>query len=88
MVNYKIYVDEIIDIMHDNTDFSYNRIVFQGKGNKIGKEIYKVGGYKGLFIVMELVQKVLIENGYSDEYLTDLRELEFSFNGICDEFQA
>lgn len=87
-VNYGPYVKEIIDMIYNNNDFSYNRIVFSKNGHLIGKKIYKIGGYKALYIVMDLVYQELIDLEYSNQYLGDLRELEFSFNGICDEFQA
>lgn len=85
---YNKYIEEIIDLMFSNSDFSYDRIVFAKRGHKIGEEIYKIGGYKGLFTVMELLVERLKEADYSNVYLGDLRELECSFNGICEEFQA
>jgi len=88
MSKYDKYVDEIINIMFGNGDFSYDRIVFKDKGYKIGEEIYKIGGYKGLFIVMDILVEKLKESDYSNKYLGDLRELECSWSGICEEFQA
>lgn len=84
---YKKYVDEIIEMIFRNNSFE-ERVVFEERGNEIGKELYKINGYKSLYIVMELLQQELMESEYSSEYLGDLRELECSFNGICDEWQA
>jgi hypothetical protein len=85
---YNKYIEDIIDLMFSNSDFSYDRIVFEKEGRKLGDEIYKIGGYRGLFVVMELLVERLKEADYSNAYLTDLRELECCFNGICEEFQA
>jgi hypothetical protein len=85
---YNKYIEEIINMMFSNSDFSYDRIVFEKKGRKIGEEIYNIGGYKGLFAVMDLLVERLKDADYSNMYLADLRELECSFNGICEEFQA
>lgn len=85
---YSQYIEEIIDMMFSNNDFSYNRIVFSKRGHKIGEEIYKIGGYRGLFTVMDLLVERLKEADYSNTYLGDLRELECSWSGICEEFQA
>jgi hypothetical protein len=85
---YNKFIKEVIDMMFSNSDFSYDRIVFAKRGRKLGEEIYKIGGYKGLFTVMDILVEKLKEADYSNTYLADLRELECSFNGICDEFQA
>jgi hypothetical protein len=87
-MSYKQYVNEIINMIFSNKEYLCDRIVFGEKGHKIGKAIYAIGGYKGLYIVMDLVQQELLECEYSSEYLSTLRELEFSFSGICDEWQA
>jgi hypothetical protein len=85
---YGKYISEITDLMFSNSKFSYDRTVFAKRGHKIGQEIYKVGGYKGLFHVMELLVERLKDVDYSNIYLSDLRELECSWSGICEEFQA
>lgn len=85
---YKKFIEEILDLMFSNSDFSYDRIVFEKEGRKLGEEIYKIGGYKGLFAVMDLLVERLTEADYLNSYLGDLRELECCFNGICEEFQA
>ena len=85
---YNKYIEEIVDLIFSNSDFSYDRVVFERKGRKLGEEIYKIGGYKGLFAVMELLVERLQEADYSNLYLSDLRELECSWSGICEEFQA
>lgn len=79
-----VYTNRIIEMIYGN----YDRYTFEQKGNKLGKEIYKVYGYNGLFTVMNLVEQELLDGEYSNEYLDLLRLLEFSFNGICDEWQA
>jgi hypothetical protein len=84
---HKQFVDQIINMIFSNED-SFERIAFAEKSHKIGKDIYAISGYKGLYIVMDLVQQELVECEYSDEYLGTLRELEFAFSGICDEWQA
>lgn len=85
---YDKFIKEIVDMMFNNTDFSYDRIVFETEGHKIGQAIYKIGGYKGLFIVMNILLEIFKEEDYSTAYFTDLRELECSWSGICEEFQA
>ena len=87
-INYKIFVDEIISMIYRNDNLNYDRDSFQEKGNKLGREIYAISGYHGLFLVMNLVQQELLDCEYSTEYIGDLRHLEWSFNGICDEWQA
>jgi hypothetical protein len=86
-MSYKVYVDKILALMYTNTDYSFNRTVFNEQGHLIGKEIYNEFGYKGLFTIMDILFEHLKEydNHY---YLDDLRELECSFNNICDEFQS
>lgn len=75
------FANEIIDLIFSNQNNTKDARI-------IGKNIYKIYGYKGLFNVINLVQEYLMNNEYSDEYLSDLRTLEFGFSGICDEFQA
>ena len=88
---YKKYVDEIINMIFKNDsdyyDYDYDN-QFDKRCNKIGHQIYNLYGYKGLYITTELVQQELMENEYSNEYIGYLRELEFAFSNICDEFQA
>lgn len=85
---YNRFIEEIIDMMFGNSDFSCNRVVFAKRGRELGEEIYKIGGYRGLFAVMDLLVERLKEADYSNTYLGDLRELECSWSGICEEFQA
>jgi hypothetical protein len=85
---YNKFIEEIIDMMFSNRDYSYNRIVFRERGRKIGEEIYEISGYRGLFAVMDILVERLKEADYSNTYLGDLRELECSWSGICEEFQA
>ena len=87
-INYKIFVDRILNLIYGNNNFGYDRIVFAEEGHIIGKEIYSLLGYRGLFSVINLVQQELLDCEYSNEYLGDLRELECSWSGIFDEFKA
>lgn len=84
---YEKYIEEIIDMMFANSDFSYKRQVFSTRGREIGEEIYELAGYKGLFNLMNLIVETLKEREYN-HYLADLRELEWCWSGICEEFQA
>jgi hypothetical protein len=84
-INYTIFTDKIIHMIYGNNK-DYNRDIFEEEGNKLGREIYTLSGYKGLLIVMNLVQQELLDGEYSNEYLSDLRTIELSFNGICDEW--
>lgn len=79
------YVNEIINIIFRDNNEECDTLMVRGK--EIGKEIYKTSGYKGLYILMDVLVEELTQNEYSSEYLTSLRELECSFNGICDEWQ-
>ena len=85
---YNKFIEEIISLMFNNTDFSYDRVVFSKRGRQIGEEVYKIGGYRGLFNVINNLPDILQERGYSHDNLSDLRELECSWAGICEEFQA
>lgn len=87
-INYKLFADRIIEMIFVNNNLNYDRDTFGKKGNKLGREIYTIGGYHGLFAVMNIVEQELLDSEYSNCYLTDLRNLEWSFNGICEEWQA
>ena len=87
-VSYKQFVDRIIEMMYGNNNMRYDIDIFKKEGNKIGKEIYKVGGANGLFDVMHLVEQEFLNCEYSNEYLGVLREIEWSWCGICEEWQA
>jgi hypothetical protein len=89
MTSYKNHVDKLIELIYlkHSVDDS-NNLEFGDRCHLIGKEIYTLYGYQGLFSVICIVQENLIDMGYTDNYLVSLRELEFSFSGICDEFQA
>ena len=84
-INYNKFVDEIIDYMLLNTD-SVDDIHFQKYGNNIGKQIYEIDGYKGLFLIMDMLLEHIQKESYDNCYIK-LRELEVSFNEICEEFQ-
>lgn len=87
-LNYKRCADRIIEMIYGNNNLRYDHVSFQKEGNKIGREIYTIGGYHGLFTVMNIVEQELLDCEYSNEYLSILREIEWSWNGICEEWQA
>lgn len=87
-INYKMFSDRIIEMIYVNNNTLYDRDTFGKEGHGLGKEIYRVGGADGLFAVIRLVEQELLDCEYSNQYLSDLRNLEWSFNGICEEFQA
>jgi hypothetical protein len=87
-INYKRFVDRIIEMIFGNNNMRYDRDTFGKEGNKLGREIYAVGGANGLFAVMRVVEQELLDCEYSNEYLGDLRNLEVSWTGICEEWQA
>jgi hypothetical protein len=84
--NYKQFADRIIEMIFEN-NMRYDHVSFQNTGNKLGREIYAVGGANGLFSVMRVVEQELLDYEYSNSYLGKLRELEVSWHGICDEWQ-
>jgi hypothetical protein len=86
--NYKQFADKIIEMIFGTNNLRYDLESFQNTSNKLGKEIYAIGGYNALFTVMNLVEQELLDCEYSSEYLGLLRDIEWSFNGICDEWQA
>jgi len=86
--NYKLFANRIIEMIYGSNNISYDRDTFGRDGNKLGREIYAIGGANGLFTVMRLVEQELLVCEYSSEYLGDLRTLEWSWNGICEEWQA
>jgi hypothetical protein len=87
-VNYKRFSDKIIEMIFGINNLRYDHLSFQKESNKLGKEIYSIGGYHALFTVMNLVEQEILDCEYSNEYLGLLREIEWSFNGICEEWQA
>lgn len=76
------YKDDLLNIILSNNDSS-----FSSNGHNLGLKIYKLGGSKALYSTMNLLLDEL-SNEYSNEYLEHLRLLEFSWNNICDEWQA
>lgn len=83
---YEKYIEEIIYMMYIS-NFSYDEAIFGKRGREIGEEIFEMEGYKGLFKAMELLTDTLQSRGYYN-YLGSLRELEWCWSGICEEFQA
>lgn len=86
-INYRIFSDRIIGLIYGNNDFSYDEYLIE-EGHKLGKEIYNLGGANGLFSVMRIIEQELLDCEYSNEYLSVLRQIEWSWNGICEEWQA
>lgn len=84
-INYRRFVDRIIEMIFGSNDHDDS---FQKEGNKLGREIYAVGGANGLFAVMRVVEQEIMNCEYSNNYLGKLRELEWSWSGICEEWQA
>lgn len=83
-LDYTKFVDRIITLLlNPSYDESFNE-----QGNKIGREIYNTIGYRGLYKVMNIVDKQLLNCEYSSEFLLNLRNLEVSWSGICEEWQA
>jgi len=80
-----IFADRIIEMIFGSNNLNYS---FQKEGNKLGREIYAVSGSNGLFKVMNIVEQKIMDCEYSNEYLSDLRTLEWSWNNICEEWQA
>lgn len=87
--NYNVFADKIIDMIYRNDNDNVNcNDTFQNEGSKLGNKIYQVGGANGLFAVMNIVEMKLLNSEYSNQYLCMLREIEWSWSGICDEWQA
>lgn len=93
--NYNLFADKIIDMIYENDNVIYRDDIgdtyndtLQCKCHKIGHKIYRIGGAEGLFAVMNIVEEKLLNAEYSNQYLCMLREIEWSWSGICDEWQA
>jgi hypothetical protein len=82
-INYKIYVNELIDMIFNHTSKNY---IFGKRARQIGQNLYNQGGVDSLFICMNMIVDKMT-NEYSNEYLGSLRELEFCWTGLGD-FQA
>jgi hypothetical protein len=76
------YKDQLLYIILNENDNLYEN------GKSLGEKIYRYGGSKALFTTMNLLLNEIMENEYSDEYLESLRLLEFSWNNICNKWQA
>ena len=76
------YKNDLLSIIFNSNDS------FSDNCHNIGLKIYKLGGSKALFLISDLLSNELMSNEYSSEYLEALRILEFSWNNICDEWQA
>lgn len=77
-------------MMQANKHFNEKRVVFNNRAVDIGNTLFEVYGAQGLFDAMRgLCDRVLYtETEHQDYYFTDLRELEFKWTGITDEFQC
>jgi hypothetical protein len=82
-LNYTQFVNKIIELLLNSTYDEY----FNEQSNKIGREIYNITGYRGLYKVMNMVEEELLNCEYSNEILSSLRNLEVSWSGICEEWQ-
>lgn len=82
---YDKYVNELIDMMFIN---SSQEVIFGDRARKIGNELVLLGGSDALFNTMNIMVSRMQEEDYSDGHLSRLRELEFCWSGITDEFQA
>lgn len=79
------YKNDLLDIIFNNDN---NHESFSNNGHNLGLKIYNLGGAKALYSTMNLLLDELMNNEYSNEYLELLRLLEFSWNNICDEWEA
>ena len=80
-MNINLLADQLLNVIYNNEN------IFED-GKKIGEEIYKTNGAKGLFSVMNIIEAEILNCEYSSEYLSKLRELEWSWCGITPEWQA
>ena len=81
-INYRFYTSELIDMIY-NPD----SVTFGLRARRIGEELHKKGGSDALFICMNMMVDELLTE-YSKDYLGCLRELEFCWSGISDDFQS
>jgi hypothetical protein len=61
---------------------------FKEDVKEIGENLYKYTGSSALFITMELLCEEFKNNNYTNQYPTYLREIEWAWNGICEDFHA
>lgn len=78
MINYKFFADRIIELIYSIE----TKVTFEEECNKIGKEIYTIGGYKGLRDVIRIIEDELLNCEYSNEYLSYIRDIENIFSEI------
>mgnify|MGYP001603726820 CR=1 FL=1 len=87
-------IDSLYNRMINNKNFGEERCVFNKDnfGKEIGEELYKLGGVDYLFeSIRTLTEDIMYKQSNSENisyYYTDLRELEFCWNNISNEFQA
>lgn len=81
-INYKKYVNQLINIMYD-----YDTR-FQIRVRRIGIELNNLGGSQALFKALQVLIDELNQLNYTDDYLSYLREIEFAWSNINDNFQA
>lgn len=86
------YIDALWRYMQNNKKFTENRTTFSTENTrKLGEEIYATFGVDGLFDTMRALCDMTMyqsEEKYQQYYFTDLRELEFAWSGISDDFQC
>lgn len=87
-------IKNLYNKMIQDKDFGENRSVFKNNnfGERIGKELYRLGGVDYLFYTMRILVEDLMysqsNSKHLSQYYIDLRELEFCWNNISDKFQA
>ena len=84
------YIDELFKMMKANKRFDEKRTVFGPRAVQIGHDIFDNYGSSGLFNAMHALCDMIIyqSSKHQNEYFTDLRELEFKWDGITDDFQC
>lgn len=84
IINHSYYASELIDAMNASKDIK----TFKEYSEIIGRELNKLGGSDALFKTLDNVVSKLNEINCSNEFYNYLRDIEFSWSGINDDFQA
>jgi hypothetical protein len=84
IINYRYYANELIDAMSTSNDI----VAFKEYAKIIGQELNRLGGSDALFKTLDFIVSKLTESDYSNEFFNYLRDIEFSWSGINDNFQA
>jgi hypothetical protein len=85
VIDYSKYIRELIDMMFP---LNSQGVIFGKRAREIGEELVALGGANALFNTMNIMVAKMQEEEYSDEFLSRLRELEFCWSGISEDFQA